>query len=121
MDTPHLVPIARAADIAEGAILRVADTPAGPLAIVRLEDGYHALRDRCPHAAARLSEGFIDGRALVCPTHFAAFDVVTGIARDAPKSCPAVPIFVITEQSGWLYLAVQAGHSDAPCSKEPAP
>ena len=89
MDTPHLVPIARAADIAEGMILRVADTPAGPLAIVRMEDGYHALRDRCPHAAARLSEGFIDGRAVVCPTHFAAFDVVTGVARDAPKSCPA--------------------------------
>ena len=35
MDTPHLVPIARAADIAEGMILRVADTPAGPLATTR--------------------------------------------------------------------------------------
>jgi len=46
--------------------------------IVRTEDGYTALNDRCTHQAAMLSPGRIRRGAIMCPLHGARFEVATG-------------------------------------------
>jgi nitrite reductase/ring-hydroxylating ferredoxin subunit len=97
--------LADSAEVAGDRILRVAETPVGAVALVRIEGRVHALGDRCPHAAALLSQGFIERRALVCPTHFAAFDVETGAATDAPPGCRAAAVFSVVERDGGLFLA----------------
>jgi nitrite reductase/ring-hydroxylating ferredoxin subunit len=43
-----------------------------------IEGELHAIEDICPHAHARLSEGFVEGCEIECPLHAAVFDVRTG-------------------------------------------
>ena len=38
----------------------------------------HAIEDVCPHAAALLTQGFVDGCEVECPLHNAVFDITTG-------------------------------------------
>ena len=38
----------------------------------------HAIEDVCPHAAAMLTQGFMDGCEVECPLHNAVFDVTSG-------------------------------------------
>jgi nitrite reductase (NADH) small subunit len=48
------------------------------LALVRLNGKVSALDDRCPHAGASLSSGFLSGNALACPLHAWEFNVENG-------------------------------------------
>ena len=52
------------------------------LVVGRSPRGYFALDDTCPHAAGSLSEGMLDGSAVICPIHGYAYDVVTGEGLD---------------------------------------
>ncbi len=45
---------------------------------------FFATSDRCPHSNARLSMGRLDGKTLICPLHFARFDVTTGELKAGP-------------------------------------
>jgi nitrite reductase/ring-hydroxylating ferredoxin subunit len=38
----------------------------------------YAIEEICPHAHAKLSEGFAEGCEIECPLHNAVFDVTTG-------------------------------------------
>lgn len=38
----------------------------------------HAVENTCPHAAATLTEGYLEGCEIECPLHNAVFDVTTG-------------------------------------------
>lgn len=38
----------------------------------------YAVEELCPHAGARLSQGFAEGCEVECPLHNAVFDVTTG-------------------------------------------
>jgi 3-phenylpropionate/trans-cinnamate dioxygenase ferredoxin subunit len=46
--------------------------------VVRAEDGFHAMNDRCTHQAALLSPGRVRRGAIMCPLHGARFEVGTG-------------------------------------------
>jgi len=64
------------------------------IGIFHLRDGFHAVRNQCPHQGAELCKGSIhgthrpsdvgefepalDGRVLRCPWHGWEFDIVTG-------------------------------------------
>ena len=54
------------------------------IGLFRLEDGVYALRDRCTHGNARLTEGFVDESLIECPLHAGCFDIRTGRAKRAP-------------------------------------
>jgi len=44
----------------------------------KIDDGYHAVNDRCTHAAAFLSTGRIRRGAVMCPLHGARFELASG-------------------------------------------
>jgi nitrite reductase/ring-hydroxylating ferredoxin subunit len=45
---------------------------------------FYATSDRCPHANARLSMGKLEGTTIICPLHFARFDISTGELQAGP-------------------------------------
>jgi naphthalene 1,2-dioxygenase ferredoxin component len=54
------------------------------IALYEVEGEIHATDNLCTHGAARLSDGFLDGREIECPLHQGKFDVCTGKALCAP-------------------------------------
>jgi nitrite reductase/ring-hydroxylating ferredoxin subunit len=70
---------------------RMAAVEAGGLRLVlcNAAGAAYALEDRCPHAAARLSEGRLEGTVLECPLHGGKLDVRDGAPVAAPIRRPA--------------------------------
>ena len=52
---------------------------------VTVDDGQvYAFDDACTHAQCSLSGGEVEDGAVICPCHFAAFDISTGEVRTGP-------------------------------------
>ncbi len=64
------------------------------IAVVRVEDDFYAIGDRCSHEDYSLSEGEVwtDEREIECPKHGSTFDLSTGEACSLPATKP-VPIY----------------------------
>jgi nitrite reductase/ring-hydroxylating ferredoxin subunit len=58
----------------------------------------------CSHAFARLSDGYIEGRAAICPMHEGGFDVATGAALYAPCSDP-IATYPAKVENGDVFIA----------------
>jgi len=54
------------------------------IAFYEVEGEVFATDNTCTHGAARLSDGFLEGREIECPLHQGRFDVCTGKAQCAP-------------------------------------
>lgn len=74
--------------------------------IVRTEDGYSALNDRCTHQAAMLSPGRVRRGAIMCPLHGARFEVATG--RCVGGTYADLRLFEVRMQDGMIEVAVPA-------------
>ncbi len=55
------------------------------LLLVRLDDGIHAIANRCAHMACPLEAGRLDGATISCSCHDWCFDVRTGAFVTAPE------------------------------------
>jgi nitrite reductase/ring-hydroxylating ferredoxin subunit len=76
--------------------LRVAELPAGSMRRVSFGDldvllahtlqGICAVDDRCPHMAAPLSLGGLDGCVVACPLHSGRFDLASGDPVQMPTT-----------------------------------
>lgn len=78
---------ARADDIKPGSALRLDDGGDG-VCLVRVDDRFFAIGDRCSHANVSLSEGDVDEEecSIECWKHGSAFSLLDG----SPQSLPAV-------------------------------
>ncbi|MEE4453047.1 Rieske (2Fe-2S) protein [Novosphingobium resinovorum] len=74
--------------------------------LVRTAEGWHAINDRCPHAAARLSPGRLRGRQVLCPLHGARFDIASG--RCAGAAYGAVRTFPLRVENGRVLVTLPA-------------
>nr|AAL76201.1 ferredoxin NBDF [Comamonas sp. JS765] len=54
------------------------------IAFYEVEGEVFATDNLCTHGAARLSDGFLEGREIECPLHQGRFDVCTGKALCTP-------------------------------------
>lgn len=54
------------------------------IALYNLDGEYFATQESCTHAEASLCDGEISGDEVVCPLHFATFDVRTGECTGPP-------------------------------------
>lgn len=86
-----------------GLVTVIEDTPAGPVALYRVDGQWCAIADRCPHAGARLSAGELEGTVLTCPKHGSQFDVRTGERLRGPAD-QAVASHRLVEDAGQLWL-----------------
>lgn len=98
------------------------------IVVSRIEGKPVALEDRCGHMAAPLSMGKLEGCALVCPLHEAAFDMLTGKPLSEPR-LPAPPpgeapsprqrmfalvrtypvkVFAVAERDGGIFVELPA-------------
>ena len=54
---------------------------------VTVDDGQvYAFDDACTHAQCSLSGGEVEDGAVICPCHFAAFDISGGAVRTGPAT-----------------------------------
>jgi len=58
--------------------------------IGRLDSGFFAVDDTCPHAGGSLAGGIVQAGQLICPLHAWGFDIGTGACDDAPGCAVAV-------------------------------
>lgn len=63
----------------------------------------YASDNLCTHGAARLSDGFLEGREIECPLHQGKFDVCTGKALCAPVT-QNIRIYPTRIENNRIYL-----------------
>jgi len=70
--------------------------------LIRLEDGFYAIDNKCPHAGCRLSYyGKIsEGKRIVCTCHGAIFSLINGNVLEGPtkNSLKLYKIKIINEE-----------------------
>lgn len=71
------------------------------IAVARAAGGYYALSNVCRHAFAPLSDGFLDGYALMCPWHGWRYDV-----RDGTTDHPGADVrtYPVTVRDGEVFV-----------------
>jgi nitrite reductase/ring-hydroxylating ferredoxin subunit len=79
------VPVLRAADVPSGVMVRVTRGDLD-LLVANVPAGLVATEDRCPHMAAPLSLGQLDGCVVGCPLHNGRFDLCTGETVQMPTT-----------------------------------
>lgn len=107
-------PVAAEADLPEDGKLAVA-AGGWHLLLVKVDGGYHAVNDRCPHAGSPLSGGRVRRGAIMCPLHGARFDLASGACLGGPY--PALRRFDVRVAGGMIEVAVPAvapGADDLP-------
>ena len=70
-------------DVFEGEVMAV-NVQGKEIALYEVQGELYATDNLCTHGAARLSDGFLEGREIECPFHQGRFDVCTGKALFAP-------------------------------------
>lgn len=99
-------PVADADDLDDGDVTQV--TVDGEKVLLAKVDGaFHAIGDICTHAHCHLSDGWLEGREIVCPCHHAKFDVATGDVTREPAEEPE-PTFTVEVRDGQVYVGEQA-------------
>ena len=92
-----------ASDLADGEC-RAATAGPWRILVVRVGDAFHAINNRCSHAAAPLSDGRVRGKLIICPVHGARFDVSTGKCVGGPYF--PIPSFDVVVENGRVLVAV---------------
>jgi naphthalene 1,2-dioxygenase ferredoxin component len=70
-------------DVPEGDVVGVI-VQGKQIALYEVEGQIYATDNLCTHGAARMSDGFLEGREIECPLHQGRFDVCTGKAMCSP-------------------------------------
>ncbi len=70
-------------DVPEGDVVGVV-LQGRQIALYEVEGHIYATDNLCTHGAARMSDGFLEGREIECPLHQGRFDVCTGKALCSP-------------------------------------
>jgi 3-phenylpropionate/trans-cinnamate dioxygenase ferredoxin component len=71
------------------------------ICLVRIEDRFYAIGDRCSHADFSLSEGdvFVDALEIECWKHGSSFSLVDGEPQSLPATKP-VPVYDVNVDDG---------------------
>jgi ferredoxin-thioredoxin reductase catalytic chain len=91
---PVWVPVARADDMRDGDVRHV-KIGTRDIALARAGGRYHSLSNVCRHAFAPLSDGYMDGYALMCPWHGWRYDVRDGTTDHPDADVKTYPVEVV--------------------------
>jgi nitrite reductase/ring-hydroxylating ferredoxin subunit len=73
----------KVANVPEGK-MKMANIKGVPVTVANVDGKFYAFNDRCPHMSAALHKGFLRGKVVICPLHYATFDVTTGKKLSEP-------------------------------------
>jgi len=76
------------------------------IAVFYHQGNYYALEDRCTHAKIPLVDGPIKDGCLMCPWHYAEFDLKTGAALSGPAVTAVKTYEVRLDEAGALEVLV---------------
>ena len=96
---------AAAADIAEGATLRV-ELAGQPICLARSGGEVFAIGDTCSHADVSLAEGDVEDGGVECWLHGSRFDLRTGAPTGLPATKP-VPTYPVTIEGDDVLVEIQ--------------
>lgn len=96
MSDDSYIRVAKLADVAPGAVIRV-EAAGRAIALYNLDGTLYATDEICSHAYASLAEGFLDGETIECPLHGATFSIKTGEALTPPAVEPLATYAVRVE------------------------
>ena len=97
------IKVAMLSDVPEGST-RLVEVEGAPVCLYNLAGTICATQDTCTHAAASLSEGFIEGDAIECPLHQTMFDIRTGRVLNPPATKDLQVYRVDVQDDGILVL-----------------
>lgn len=80
------------------------------IAVAKVGGRFYAFDDSCTHKHCSLSEGDLEGTAVVCPCHGGTFDVTTGNVLAGP---PPLPVRTYPVRVNEGDLQIQAGSTEA--------
>ena len=97
---PERVILCRTDELSSGQARRF-DVAGHRIALVRTEDEFHAIGDRCSHENYSLAEGevWVDEREIECPRHGSTFDLRTGASCSLPAT-HAVAVYEVEVEDG---------------------
>jgi len=72
------------------------------VAVFRLDRGWFALKDACPHMGSSLAVGRIRGDRVNCRWHAWSFDLATGESDSKRKTCARV--YELRTEDGHVWL-----------------
>ncbi len=75
------------------------------ICVVRIDDAFYAIGDRCSHQDVSLSDGELDADDLTieCPKHGASFSLESGQPLSLPPTQP-VPTYDVVIEGDAIYL-----------------
>jgi 3-phenylpropionate/trans-cinnamate dioxygenase ferredoxin component len=85
--------VAKVSELSEDKVL-VVSLKYIQLGIIKKNDEILAFEDICSHDGESISSGKIEGNCIICPRHFAKFDLKTGSALCMPATEP-ISIFPV--------------------------
>jgi 3-phenylpropionate/trans-cinnamate dioxygenase ferredoxin component len=97
---PESVILCRTDELSSGEARRF-DVAGHRIALVRTDDEFHAVGDRCSHENYSLAEGevWIEEREIECPRHGSTFDLLTGRPCSLPATQP-VEVYEVAVADG---------------------
>jgi 3-phenylpropionate/trans-cinnamate dioxygenase ferredoxin subunit len=81
--------VAKTSDVAPGKLIKVA----GDVVIANVDGEFFAFSCRCPHDNGPLDKGSLSGDIVMCPLHFAQFNVRTGEPLKGGVTKDSVPTY----------------------------
>ncbi|MGH2704510.1 MAG: Rieske (2Fe-2S) protein [Actinomycetota bacterium] len=98
----EFVKVGSADEVDEGTMVRF-EVEGEPVTVARVEGGYYAFGDYCPHARCSLADGWVEGTMLTCPCHGSQFDVASGAVITPPAVDP-LETFEVRVENGELQV-----------------
>ena len=103
---PETVALCRTDELASGEARRF-DVAGYRIALVRIEDDFHAVDDECSHEDYSLSEGEVwaEECEIECPRHGSMFDLRTGEPCSLPATQP-VAVYELNVDDGTVAVVL---------------
>jgi len=105
--TMTTVRVCSTSDLAPGSAKRF-EVDGRSIAVVRIEDDFYAIGDRCTHADISLSEGEVLGaeREIECWKHGSTFSLIDGEPQSLPAT-RAVPVYTVTVEGEDVLVSLE--------------
>lgn len=76
------------------------------ICVVKLEEGFFGISNRCPHASASLHHGHCNKKGIIgCPLHGYKFNIKTGLSNDGNNY--KIPYYQFKIEDNKLFIGIK--------------